>query len=1287
MNTALKRSFALLLALALCLSLLPLSALADEADEVPFESPLSTEAELEEEATLTVTEGDLDDPSFTDEGEDVELEDGRSPVIEATDEALALEEPVELDPADLGGDDGTIPFDEEINEDEIVFDQEIEIDEDIGGTEALGGIAGAKVTVGKSKIVMSMISHPGISVRFENVPKGGKVKIGVWKNALQTSNIVKPSLSAIKNGSATLTLNPQATGTAHVLIYLCNSLGIPYDIARIDVTVCRAQIHWAGYVDEVTVPVGGTQTLYFYGEGYSGTSAITATSSNTSAYTTTVQAVNIAGRVPVRIEGKKVGSGQIQVWYRAKSTNDGLDVKTVKVNVVAAATPKVKLSTAYVNVAPGKSVDVDLSASGYSGSYLYLLTSTNTAAYSCAWVDKDTVRVTGNAEGSGTVTAHMVTWLLKELATAKFTVNVAPEPKISTSSSALTVTAGCSASATYKITDLPTNSSLGVSNSRSDLVSATMTNEGGGNYKVTVVGKNPGTTTLTVYVKNRSGITVATRQLSVTVKQAPPSAKVSTTSLTVGYNETKTITLAYYNCPDPVTFHVTRSNSGVTWSFDKWNGNTLPMRVKGLSAGTTTITAQLIRQSDKAVLDTKTITVTVKAASPNDRFTIGQVGYGFYNYRTTISEKICQYAYGKTQVATNVYEYAKKKGLANGVCYGMATSGGLLASKTVLPSSFRASATQASQLDKNDYSSKYGLKVHEFIEAMHIAQVSTTRYDNGISIDSVARGIMSELDAGRPVFVGIRGEAPDGKGGKCESGHRTTAFGYSLSGNVLKVSIYDPNSPLAAKTMTFTRPSASSAFNTWEFYMGGSIGTWGSGRRYADIYYSTLANIKSIWNNMGSLYSYAKLMDMEENLIITDEKSFTLYTMDFDTMEQVVVAKVVDGELVEAAEGVYNAWINEADSEGRVYMLWVPGDYYFVNDDTPGDGLSISIVGATVSTTIETDKSLSGDDALGALGFCAEDASSTAEAAVTMADGAVYTISIGSTNSEGISKTISKEGIGTGNPVSLGLKGDTVSLGSTVGEGDDPYDGAGITIEPAIERYELLAVAGEGGSVTPEGATVLNAGENALVRIAADEGYSIGDVVVDGQSVGPVSQWYFEDVTDHHTLEATFKRDLSDVEVTLEQNKFAYDGEEKTPAVTVVDPEGNELTELVDYIVSYDNNVQPGKAEVTLMALPGSDYTGVKKVTFRIEDEGLVEDAEADEEKITVHLSEDAVSVPGKLFAAAYDADGRLIYIGQAETAETVTFKLSKALPEDAVVRLYLVDDSTTPRMTPYELD
>jgi hypothetical protein len=74
-----------------------------------------------------------------------------------------------------------------------------------------------------------------------------------------------------------------------------------------------------------------------------------------------------------------------------------------------------------------------------------------------------------------------------------------------------------------------------------------------------------------------------------------------------------------------------------------------------------------------------------------------------------------------------------------------------------------------------------------------------------------------------------------------------------------------------------------------------------------------------------------------------------------------------------------------------------------------------------------------------------------------------------------------------------------------------------------IETRTITATAGPDGTITPSGAIIVNPGANQSFSILPDPGFSILDVVVDGSSVGAVSNYTFTNVTADHTIHTTFK--------------------------------------------------------------------------------------------------------------------------------------------------------------------
>ena len=76
-----------------------------------------------------------------------------------------------------------------------------------------------------------------------------------------------------------------------------------------------------------------------------------------------------------------------------------------------------------------------------------------------------------------------------------------------------------------------------------------------------------------------------------------------------------------------------------------------------------------------------------------------------------------------------------------------------------------------------------------------------------------------------------------------------------------------------------------------------------------------------------------------------------------------------------------------------------------------------------------------------------------------------------------------------------------------------------------ISTYTITASAGTGGSISPSGTVSVASGESKTFYIAANNGYKISNVKIDGTSHGAISSHLFSDVTSNHTITASFSID------------------------------------------------------------------------------------------------------------------------------------------------------------------
>jgi len=74
----------------------------------------------------------------------------------------------------------------------------------------------------------------------------------------------------------------------------------------------------------------------------------------------------------------------------------------------------------------------------------------------------------------------------------------------------------------------------------------------------------------------------------------------------------------------------------------------------------------------------------------------------------------------------------------------------------------------------------------------------------------------------------------------------------------------------------------------------------------------------------------------------------------------------------------------------------------------------------------------------------------------------------------------------------------------------------------AVKTYTISASAGEGGVISPSGEVRVDHGGSQIFIIEAANGFTIGDVRVDGKSLGPISFYTFTNVREDHSIAASF---------------------------------------------------------------------------------------------------------------------------------------------------------------------
>ena len=101
---------------------------------------------------------------------------------------------------------------------------------------------------------------------------------------------------------------------------------------------------------------------------------------------------------------------------------------------------------------------------------------------------------------------------------------------------------------------------------------------------------------------------------------------------------------------------------------------------------------------------------------------------------------------------------------------------------------------------------------------------------------------------------------------------------------------------------------------------------------------------------------------------------------------------------------------------------------------------------------------------------------------------------------------------------------------------------------PSETTYIITAAAGANGSISPSGSVEVKEGADQTFTITADEGYEIENLKVDGSEVSAASSYTFNNVTEAHRIEATFKQKVTKPDPGQPENPDPGKPEDPNPA-------------------------------------------------------------------------------------------------------------------------------------------
>ena len=967
-------------------------------------------------------------------------------------------------------------------------------DDDLGA-----GASSPRVSLSKTSVSMETGSSSTVTVGIHNFPSRIQLRVSSSSGRVCTTNwgkwtsntTIPLTLNAKGKGSATITVKMVDYYTKKVLA--TNTISVKVS-DKPKVTVSSSS---------VSVNQGSAKVVYINCEAPAN-SELRYSTTNPGAFTCSWGSKTSKG-YPLTIKGNSTGSGTITVYLRNKSTGATLAKANVAVKVLSNA--KITSSASNVTVAKGDSNTLKLTATNCPSSIYLKYSTTNTSAFSCTWGKWSgktvPLTITGKAAGYGKISVSLCDAATNSvLATATISVTVYnSSAKIRVQSSTLKVNAGSSAIQTITVSGI-SNYNLSYAIGNTSYISCEWGKQSGSSTELKVTGKNVGNTQVKVTVM-KNGVEVTSLTFSVNVTAAAsPSVKASTSSVKLKAGNTSTVTLSFYNVSEEAYIEYSTTNtSAYSCTWGSVSSNTIPLIITGRAKGSGTVKVYLRRSSDKTVMAETSISVSVESSTAVDN-----ISYSFGNFKGNATLSLCQFMFGYTTSARHVKNLEVG---GDGNCFGFSSTSGFFykSYNGITPSTYNPSKSAVSELVRSDRNTTIGKTVEEFLMAMQLTQVSDLYKPVLVTDDTIgnfAQTVKSQCAEGLPVLLGVWG-SHNGRTG----GHAILAYGIeTVNSTTERLIIYDCNYPLTTRYMYLTKNS-SGKYTAWSYeFASGS--TWGTGKTGAQLLYCDISNLYQMWSNRGHLQLRTT------NLLSVNSDDFRMYDVEGKT-----VAIVEDGELTYSQNGVEQIRVLgmtlDPSEDDLDCILRLPVRVYTIrNDDEDLGTLKASIVNTDYGVDVKTTD--------GVITLCADDSCNYASAMISNAKDAEYEINL-SCSVEGEPETISCSGEAEDEVISMSLDDGSYDLCNI----DSANLSLGDNNGEEVSQYNLYVEKAEHGTVTADKTEKISAGSDVKCTITPDKGYYIFDVQVDGESVGPISEYVFEDMQSAHSIQAVFKKDGDDL--------------------------------------------------------------------------------------------------------------------------------------------------------------
>lgn len=223
--------------------------------------------------------------------------------------------------------------------------------------------------------------------------------------------------------------------------------------------------------------------------------------------------------------------------------------------------------------------------------------------------------------------------------------------------------------------------------------------------------------------------------------------------------------------------------------------------------------------------------------------------------------------------------------------------------------------------------------------------------------------------------------------------------------------------------------------------------------------------------------------------------------------------------------------------------------------------------------------------------------------------------------------------------------------------------GGGTTpVEPTT--YTITASAGQGGSITPSGAVSVEKGGSQTFTIKPSDNYEIEDVKVDGVSKGAVETYTISNVSENHTIAATFTEKAVTLPDSIHED---FNNSEALPAGWTVDGPSSKYynTWKIDRYTALNSsnaaictqNIMFKQEQKEKLILPQIKMKSGMALTFDFG--GSYEELSSGSIKFTVKATKDK----GQTWTEIWNAKEHLPTVDEDSSVEDITGKGNVAIP------------------------